>query len=151
MIDKITDEMDLAQKKKYIQEIIDRLCLVYGVSKAKHLSSIFNFTENSPSLWKARGKIPYEWLHAAVEEQKRKGKQLSYYWLLTGEEDPALTIQEEKIIKKSVFVAFLDASKYGFIPKETINSLSTEKLSLVAEFFTDKIKSGLKLRERKIP
>lgn len=145
MIDKITDEMDDAQKKKYIEDIINRLCFVYGVTKAKQLSEIFNFTENSPSLWKARGKIPYEWIHAAIEDHRNRGKQLSYYWLLTGEEDMPISDDEEKVIKKSIFRAFLDAGKYGLLPKETVNSLSTDKLSIISDFFTDKIMSGLKL------
>lgn len=71
-----------------IKEILNRLCLFYGVSNNRKLSEKININYNTVSTWIKRDSIPYEKLHKIVQKES-----ISYDWLLTGKGE--MLIKEE--------------------------------------------------------
>ena len=72
-----------------IKDILDRLCLFYGVSNNRQLSEKIGINYNTISTWIKRNSIPYEKLHKIVQKES-----ISYDWLLTGKGD--MNLKDEK-------------------------------------------------------
>jgi hypothetical protein len=76
---------DMREKKVLIQEIIDRMKEVTGVSKDVELAEVIGASRSQPAVWKIRERVPFAECMALAQKHG-----VSLDWLLLGRENPGI-------------------------------------------------------------
>jgi hypothetical protein len=132
MIDLIANTMSMDDRRQWIDDILNRLCSLYGVANKKDLHKHFNFGARAPSQWKATGRIPEDWLNAAVVDLNKKGKAVSLDWLLYGVTVSQINTDDLEVVNNGVAKGLAMLSECGFLPNDLLSKpeliLSMSKL-----------------------